>query len=688
MHCPSCGAQIEADTRFAHLVVCEYCDSAIVVDEKAARISGKMAVLAQSSGPLYVTGNGDLDGRRFTVLGRVRYGYSKGYWDEWYLRFDDDTTAWISEDGDDYTLESCNEGEEMPAEFATIQPGDQVAIGDTTYHVDEKDIAECEGGAGQLPFSVLTGEKTPFLDLSADADTFATVEFDLDDETSRIFLGRRIDQHTIHMDQTAEEAGVAQAGAAAAERAGSDGKRERVVKQGSRAQEIKCYYCAAPLQIPDSGAESMECQYCGSELDLTLRKIQCEGCGATVPMHGGNDAKSVRCSFCGSQMDVTRSEPSLLGTITDDQRPDVPFKLGQTFNFRDAAYLTVGHLRYKEGFYRWDEFLLHNNTTGYHWLIMAEGHFSFGQAIPERPNGIDLQGGWFPDSFEFQGHKWDYYEDGTAEITFVDGEMPWVAALGDQAKYMDAVDPPYKLSAEWTATEAEWFLLEYVPHSDVAAGFNMSEDDLPPLRGIAPNMPYPAGAFRRQYPFVTGLFAAIFLVLTFYAWFISGTQVSELQITPEQYAAEYVTESFDVSRSNAVCKAKLHAPVSNGWVYLDMALLDDQDRALSEFSSEISYYHGRSGGESWSEGSRNDTVLFKLREPGTYRFLVYGQAGTGSSPASDAARTGKTVRIRVYEGVMTARWFVLGALTCIGATVLEIFRHRKFEAERMGEDDD
>ena len=98
MNCPSCGAEIDSDHSLAQLIVCQYCNSAIVLDEKATRVAGKMAVLAQTPGPFYVGGGGSYRNRRFRVLGRVRYGYSKGFWDEWYVEFDGGTTAWISED--------------------------------------------------------------------------------------------------------------------------------------------------------------------------------------------------------------------------------------------------------------------------------------------------------------------------------------------------------------------------------------------------------------------------------------------------------------------------------------------------------------------------------------------------------------------------------------------------------------
>ena len=49
------------------------------------------------------------------------------------------------------------------------------------------------------------------------------------------------------------------------------------------------------------------------------------------------------------------------------------------------------------------------------------------------------------------------------------------------------------------------------------------------------------------------------------------------------------------------------------WLALDVALLDDKHQVVAEMDSDIAYYHGYEGGESWSEGTRdNDRLL-----PGT-----------------------------------------------------------------------
>ena len=58
-----------------------------------------------------------------------------------------------------------------------------------------------------------------------------------------------------------------------------------------------------------------------------------------------------------------------------------------------------------------------------------------------------------------------------------------MAQVGDVISFMDAVSPPYLLSAEWTAHEMEWYQGEYVSREEIAQAFQMPLDKVPYPRG-------------------------------------------------------------------------------------------------------------------------------------------------------------------------------------------------------------
>ncbi len=167
----------------------------------------------------------------------------------------------------------------------------------------------------------------------------------------------------------------------------------------------------------------------------------------------------------------------------------------------------------------------------------------------------------------------------------------------------------------------------------------------------------------------------------------AGQQVKRYSISPTDYATEYVTDPFKITQHHALCEVEYQADVNNSWMYVDVAVIDSEDRAVIEASADISYYYGVEGGESWSEGSKTVSSVFKLREPGEYRFLLQGQAGTGETP-QNVKQAGKTLTITVYQGVVLARYFALCAIVGLIWASIEWFRRYHFESLRWGDGDE
>ena len=111
--------------------------------------------------------------------------------------------------------------------------------------------------------------------------------------------------------------------------------------------------------------------------------------------------------------------------------------------------------------------------------------------------------------------------------------------------------------------------------------------------------------------------------------------------------------------------------------------MDAEDRAVIEFSADLSYYHGVEGGESWSEGSRQDSVLFKLEEPGEYRLLLFAQHGSGETASSATAQVARPrLTIRLSEGVVLSRFYLAFACLCLLWFGVEVGRASAFERAR------
>ena len=111
-----------------------------------------------------------------------------------------------------------------------------------------------------------------------------------------------------------------------------------------------------------------------------------------------------------------------------------------------------------------------------------------------------------------------------------------------------------------------------------------------------------------------------------------------------------------------------------------MAIVDGKDLSRLDLSSEMSYYHGVEGGESWSEGSRDDTSYFKIKKAGSYKLLLKGQAGRGEGPGKIA--NAPPVHIKVYEDVSMPHFYVIATLLCGLIAIIHLGLYISFGSRR------
>lgn len=691
MNCPSCGAELEVDDRFAHLVVCESCDSSVILDARALRVAGKMATLAPPRGVFYLGATGSLGKREFRVLGRVRYGYGSGYWDEWFLSLDDGTVSWISEDEDEMVLESCTQHPSPPFAYDHLAPGERIVLGGQPFTVTERDVATCEGGAGQLPFMVVPGEQVPFADLTGQ-DLAGTIEFD--DDGVKVFVGKVISPEAVRLDRTREEAGVGPEWSA--ERAPGAGGKARIVKGAAGNAglvKIKCTSCGAPQDAPSEGAATHACQYCGAEIDLQARQVDCPGCAAVIPVKAREAAMCVVCPKCHGQLDISRDQPSLIADLAKKRGPSTPLKLGKKGTLRGTQYEVVGRIHLVErdawGSYPADEFFLRPTGKGEpRWLVHEKGHWTLGREVKAGPGLPDPRRVYQKMTFSHGGDSYKVFEigEGMIHTEFVEGELSYVAQVGDRAKYVDCIAPPKMLSAEWTETELEWFEAEYLEVAEVEEAFGISA---PGPEGVYCCQPYIESEFRSELPVLLTFFSLLMLFMIFGAYG-SGQEIFRASVPLAQIdKQEYITEPFQVT-APTILEVEADSGVDNSWVYVQFALVDAEEHACVEGDVECSYYHGYEGGESWSEGSRSDYSVFTVDKSGSYKLLVFGQGGTGNAGTTMRHADGP-LKLVVYQDIQLARYYVILFFLSFPLAVFLWTGRARFEARRWApvtDDDD
>ena len=164
LKCPSCGGPLPIEHRFVRMVACPYCGTTSEITDQGLDPTGKSAKLAPLPTRFRVGQKGSIRERGFQVLGRVRYSYDEGVWDEWYLAFDDGDAGWLEEDEGEYTL-SRRERLRTPAPpFEEARVGSRFDVNGYLFFVTERVRARITGAEGQLFYRAVPGRPVSFLD--------------------------------------------------------------------------------------------------------------------------------------------------------------------------------------------------------------------------------------------------------------------------------------------------------------------------------------------------------------------------------------------------------------------------------------------------------------------------------------------------------------------------------------------
>ena len=176
-NCPNCGAELEARLRSAKLVACGYCDSNVLLEDDAVKLAGKQGVMADYPSLIQMHGHYRYRGWQFMAIGRARFDYGQGFWDEWWVMGGDGEGRWLSVDEGDFALEETVEIERTPSPFE-LAPGKAISIAGEDLFVTEQGRASCIGVQGELPEVLDVGDSYSYFHLSGRGGRLYTLEID------------------------------------------------------------------------------------------------------------------------------------------------------------------------------------------------------------------------------------------------------------------------------------------------------------------------------------------------------------------------------------------------------------------------------------------------------------------------------------------------------------------------------
>ena len=195
-NCPGCGAKIDFRWSSAVQTTCPFCKSILVRHDVDLAKVGEVGDLPADQSPIQLGTTGTFQKRHFTVVGRILYEYERGGWNEWHLRLDDATSAWLSDAMAEYAVSRRADAADLPA-AADMHVGESHRWDGRAYTAAALTNAHYRGVEGELPFETWNKHDVLFVDLDAQDGHFATIDYS--DEPPTLYLGEYTEFDDLHM---------------------------------------------------------------------------------------------------------------------------------------------------------------------------------------------------------------------------------------------------------------------------------------------------------------------------------------------------------------------------------------------------------------------------------------------------------------------------------------------------------
>ena len=190
LYCPQCGYELPIYFRDTKLVKCKACKSSIFLEDEGAKTIGKASQLAPEPSLIRLMHPFKYKSSTYMPLGKVRYSYGRGYWEEYFLKSDDTRELWLSIDEGDFALEKRAD---IEIDTSNLLIGSKYK----GYIVSEIGYGECVGFEGELPKLIEIGSKYRYYQLSKGSGELVTVE--LNSKFKEVYIGKWIDPFDIEV---------------------------------------------------------------------------------------------------------------------------------------------------------------------------------------------------------------------------------------------------------------------------------------------------------------------------------------------------------------------------------------------------------------------------------------------------------------------------------------------------------
>ncbi|CTQ50141.1 DUF4178 domain-containing protein [Jannaschia donghaensis] len=415
----------------------------------------------------------------------------------------------------------------------------------------------------------------------------------------------------------------------------------------------------------------------------TTRAIDCTNCGAGLAVLGGGRVNTQVCGYCGASLDANDAY-RVLKVWDGMERPSSPFGLGMTGAIDGVTFTVIGTLGQREVWGRqvweWVDHQLFSPTHGYAWLTVEDGHCVLTRKLRDGPmhsflTSAKVERAETPPRLSWKGTRYRYYATTNWETTYVEGEFNWRPERGRTGTTVtvmsdDPADGMLAFVEPVGGAEREIERSHLWPGAQAAFGVEA------PVRvhGQHPLQDIKAAIG----PMMIAWFAGLAVAAVALGFVVVAMQPDPQRLfsgSPQDLPPEIV---FAVSDTTRPARVELFHDLRNAFAGYEVQLTAPDGTALADTYREISYYSGGSGEDSWSEGSRSQTLNFVPPMAGDYTLSVASESGGATSGA---------FRVTFREGRLNAFWLWAAAgLFGLCAAAIPFFGLAKRSARWKGSD--
>ncbi|MBI3369006.1 MAG: DUF4178 domain-containing protein [Burkholderiales bacterium] len=486
--CPNCGAAVDFASAASASAICGFCRSTLLRDGESLKRIGVSAELFDDHSPLQLGAAGKHQGVAFTLVGRQQLGDDSARWNEWHLLFDASDgsgfrSGWLSEDNGAHVIafDAALQGVAPPA--TDWHAGEKRLVSGSVWDVASVVQARVLAAEGELPQPPrLDGPPFTIVDLRNANDEVGTLDWR---DPARVgwSVGR-----SVRLDELA-----------------LTGLREASEKTLS-GRGIECQSCGASLPVSLSTTQSIVCGQCKAVVDLS------QGVGGELAHYAQDNVGAEPQIALGSRAKIqfgARSKAVDWQVVGYVERQEVDLADGD-----DAS--------------AWREYLLYNANEGFVFLVDADDGWSYARPITGVPQVRGEQA-------SYQGTTYKQLYSYTGAVTYVLGEFYWRLERGERTVNTDYAAGRMRLNREQTASERTWSAGQTMEAKDVAMLFGLQGDQ---AKGLARDaLPTSRGAGRGV------LFWAITVMLVLIVLLLvakcSGDDCSALRETYGEQSNEY-----------------------------------------------------------------------------------------------------------------------------------------------------